>query len=317
MISCAAATALAFGVGACSTTGAGVGAGPPAGDTTTSTTPTTSTSRTPTTSTPSSTTTAKQAAETGPEPGFDQLHFSNPTSVTNTWLPLKPGTQLVYEGKTIEDGETSRHRTVFTVTDLTKLVAGVRTVVVWDRDFADDQLQESELAFFAQADDGNVWHFGQYPEGYEDGKLVETPAWIHGVKGAQAGLTMKAHPQLGARSYSQGWGPEVGWSDRATAVKTGQRTCVRAGCYTNVLVIDEFSLDEPGAHQLKYYAPGVGNVRVGWAGNDRTKETLQLVSVVHLSAAARSKVRQEALRLERNAYQRSKDVYGTTEPMGR
>ena len=58
----------------------------------------------------------------------------------------------------------------------------------------------------------------------------------------------------------------------------GQKTCVPVECYKNVLVTEEFNPDEPGAYQLKYYAPGVGNVRVGWRGEkEEEKETLELV----------------------------------------
>ncbi len=64
---------------------------------------------------------------------------------------------------------------MFTVTDLTKVVNGVRAVVVWDRDYASGELQETELAFFAQDNDGNVWHLGEYPEEYETGKACRTP----------------------------------------------------------------------------------------------------------------------------------------------
>ena len=52
------------------------------------------------------------------------------------------------------------------------------------------------------------------------------------------------------------------------------RTCVEAGCYDGVKVTEESSEDEPGALQHKYYAPGVGGVRVGWVGNDPVQGTL-------------------------------------------
>lgn len=257
-----------------------------------------------------------KAVETwGPEQGYARTKFSNPTMVDNKWFPLTPGTQLTYEGETVEEsGERIPHRVGFTVTDLTKVIDGVRTVVVWDRDYSAGQLTETELAFFAQADDGNVWHFGQYPEEHEDGKFVAAPAWIHGVKGAQAGITIKAEPTVGAPSYSQGWGPEVNWTDRARVHQVGQRTCVPAGCYENVLVTDETSKEEPGAHQYKYYAPGVGNVRVGFGGNDPTKETLELVKATRLDVQALAQVRAEALKLEKHAYTVSRDVYGRTAP---
>jgi hypothetical protein len=253
--------------------------------------------------------------ETGAEPGYDRTAFGQSSTVDNKWFPLRPGTRLSYRGQTIEDGERRGHTVTFVVTDLTKVIDGVRNVVIWERDYTEGVLVESELAFFAQANDGKVWHFGQYPEVYEGGKLIETPAWIHGVKDARAGITIKAEPQPGGRSYSQGWGPAVGWSDRAKVHQVGLRTCVAAGCFQDVLVTDEFSLDEPGAHQLKYYAPGVGNVRVGFYGNDPTKESLELVSSARLSTAGLAEARAEALKMEKRAYQLSKDVYGRTAPM--
>ena len=264
--------------------------------------------------TPSSPATSR-APESGPEKGFERALFSGSTTVDNKWLPLKPGTQFIYEGHTIEDGEAIDHRVVFTITDLTKVVAGVRNLVVWDRDYRSGQLEETELAFFAQADDGTIWHFGQYPEVYEDGTLVDAPAWVHGILGARAGITIKPDSRLGDPSYSQGWGPAVGWNDRARLYRTGQKTCVRAGCYDGVLVTAEFSTDEPGAYQLKYYAPGVGVVRVGYLGNDPTKETLELVKVVRLGPTALAEVRKAVMALERNAYRNSKKVYIHTAPM--
>src|SRR3712207_8408363 len=50
----------------------------------------------------------------------------------------------------------------------------------------------------------------------------------------------------------------------ARVYKMNQQTCVLVDCYENVLVTEEFNPSEPGAYQLKYYAPDVGNVRVGW-----------------------------------------------------
>ncbi|MCZ7573221.1 MAG: hypothetical protein M5U01_32120 [Ardenticatenaceae bacterium] len=245
---------------------------------------------------------------------FDPNKFDSPTTIDNQWFPLRPGTQWVYEGVTEEGGQRLPHRVIFTVTDLTKVIDGVRAVVVWDQDYADGQLVETELAFFAQDNDGTVWHLGQYPEVYERGKLVEAPAWISGLKGARAGISMKAEPQLGMPSYSQGWGPAVNWTDRAQLAEIGQQTCVPFDCYEDVLVIEEFSQQEPNAFQLKYYTHAVGNVRVGWKGADATKETLELVDFVQLSPEALAEVRAEALELEKRAYEISKEVYDQTPP---
>ena len=245
---------------------------------------------------------------------FDPSNFDHPTRIDNQWFPLRPGTQYVYEGVTEEGGRSVPHRIVFIVTDLTKQIAGLRTVVAWVSDYSDDELVEAELAFYAQDNDGNVWSLGEYPEVYEGGKLVEAPAWIPGLKGARAGIVMKAEPEIGLPSYSQGWGPAVDWTDRGQVVQIGQQTCVAIDCYTDVLVTEEFSRSEPEAFQVKYYAPGVGAVRVSWRGADATREELELVEFIQLSPEAQERVRMAALELEKHAYLISREVYDETPP---
>ncbi|MGB3712966.1 MAG: hypothetical protein WA996_00905 [Candidatus Promineifilaceae bacterium] len=245
---------------------------------------------------------------------FEYTNFDDSTNINNQWLPLQPGNQWVFEGTTDEDGEEIPHRIVFTVTDLTKVIDGVPTVVAWIEDYADDELVESEIAFYAQDNDGNVWYLGEYPEEYEDGEFVEAPAWIAGIEEAQPGIKMKAEPRRGTFSYSQGWAPEVEWTDRGQVYKMAQHTCVTFDCYSDVLVIDEFNREEPGAIQLKYYARGTGNVRVGWRGEDAQQETLELVEFVKLDPVALAEARGEAQKLEERAYEISADVYGQTPP---
>jgi hypothetical protein len=247
--------------------------------------------------------------------GYDAARFTHPTTIDNPWQPLQPGMQFVYRGRTIEGTERVGHRLVSTVTDLTKVIDGVRTVVVWDRDFSAGQLVEAEIAFFAQDDAGNVWELGEHPEAYEDGKIVESPTWIQGVDRAQAGIFMKAAPRAGTPSYSLGLGPAVGFTDRARVLEVGDRTCIPARCFSRVLLVDEFNPDQPGKHQLKYYAPGVGNVRVGWSGaKEDSKETLVLVGLRRIGHEGMAKARAGALKLEQSAYRITRSIYGHTSP---
>jgi len=212
------------------------------------------------------------------------------------------------------EAEEIPHRIEFTVTDLTKEIAGVRTVVAWVVDYSDGQVVEQEIAFYAQDNDGNVWYLGEHPEEYEDGEFVEAPTWIAGLEDARAGIKMKADPQPGTPSYFQGWAPAVEWTDYGQADQMGQETCVPVDCYEEVLVIAESSLEEEDAYQLKYYARGVGNVQVGWRGEDATQEELELVEYVQLSPEALAEVRAESLEMEEHAYEVSEDVYGQTPP---
>jgi hypothetical protein len=247
---------------------------------------------------------------------FDPNNFHRSTQIDNEWLPMKPGTRFVYEGTTVEDdGEVLPHRVEIHITDLTKVIAGIRSVVSWDLDYSDNELVEAELAFFAQDNDGNVWRMGEYPEEYDEGDMVDNPAWIHGIEDARAGIMMHANPQPGTPSYAQGWAPAVDWTDRGQVDQIGQKTSVPAGSYEDVLVIAETSESEPDAQQLKYYAPGVGNVQVGWRGaGEKTRETLELVKVEQLSPEALMEVRAKAMELEKSAYKHSKKVYASTPP---
>lgn len=247
---------------------------------------------------------------------FDPSNFDNSTVITNKWMPMQPGTQWAYEGTAVdEEGNEFDRRIEFTVTDLTKEIAGVNTVVAWIVDYNDGEVIEKEVAFYAQDNDGNVWYLGEHPEEFEDGKFIDAPTWIAGVEDAKPGIKMMAEPKVGTPSYYQGWGPAVEWSDYGRIDKMGEETCVPVDCYQDVMVIAESSLGEVGAAQFKYYAAQVGEVRVNWGGTDASQETLELVEHVQLSPEELAEIHAEALALEEHAYEISEDVYGKTSPM--
>jgi hypothetical protein len=239
--------------------------------------------------------------------------FSASLHVNNRMFPLTPGTQYVYRGKIVEGGESKAHSVVFTVSGLTKVVGGVPTVVTWDRDFLDGELQEQELALFAQDDRGNLWNFGEYPEEYENGKFAGAPStWIRGARNAYGGIHMLARPTDGAQ-YTEGRIRAIEFYDLSRVVSTSRATCVPAGCFRHVLMVDEWSPGDPGGgHQIKYYAPGVGLVRVGARGGD-SQEFLTLNEVRHLGRAGMAEITAAVLAMDRRAYRVSK-VYRFSQP---
>jgi hypothetical protein len=245
---------------------------------------------------------------------FDHDRFSAPTRIANRWMPLVPGTQFVLEGRSNRGGGPLPHRVILTVTDLTKVIDGVRTVVLWDRDMNEGEIEESELAFHAQDNDGNVWGMGEYPEEYEDGRFHGAPkTWIAGLEGARAGLALPGDPRSGSPPYLQGLSEKIDFYDCGRVHEMGQRVCVAGTCYDSVMVIDEWSPHDPeSGHQRKFYAPGVGNVQIT-AVDDPEDETLVLVKVVQLSAAELADARAAALALEKHARQVSA-VYRQTAP---
>ena len=262
---------------------------------------------------------APRALAVGPAPArpvtekdFSVSRFSaRSTTVGNRFLPLVPGRQFTLTGTTTA----GTHEVVFTVTNVTKWVDHVRTVVIWDRDFQDGQLAEEELAFMAQDDAGNVWSLGEYPEEIDSatGARSAPRTWLAGHQGASAGVLMRADPRPNTSPYLQGLAPAVQFIDEATVAQANQKVCVPAGCYAGVLVVDEWNPQNQPAdgHQFKYHAPGVGVVQiVGKGGTEQ--ETLVLTSDRTLNPAEMQAATVRTLQLDLHAYGTAPAVYRHT-----
>jgi hypothetical protein len=259
-----------------------------------------------------------EQARTAVHTDFDAENFSDSTKIDNRFQPLEPGMQFTYEGRSDRGGGRLPHRVIFTVTGLTKEIDGVRAITLWDRDINDGKQLEAELAFWAQDDDGTVWLLGEYPEEYdEEGNFEAAPdTWFAGIDRAQAGIQMRGDPQPDTGTYRQGYAPTIGFADVAFVSKTGQRECVPTGCYEDVLITDETNPEEPDdGHQLKYYAPGVGNIEAAPGRGGVEREVLELTRFTRLDPGALEFANREALRIERRGYQKRKDVYGRTPPL--
>ena len=232
--------------------------------------------------------------------------------IDNQWMPMTPGVRLTYDGYAKEDSDQVRRSVVTTYSDLTKVIGGVRVAVMFEEDFNDKKLEEKEIAFHAQDKKGNVWHLGQLREEYDDREYTGGSVWFVGQPtGAKAGIRMWAKPQVGLAA-SQGFAPPpYRWTDRGRISQMGQKTQVAAGSFDNVLVVDEWDEETPkGVFQTKFYAPGVGNVRVGFVGPDPEEEELELVKIEHLDATGMAKIREQVHAMEERAY-----IYAHTKPV--
>lgn len=249
-------------------------------------------------------------------PPVNPANFSAPTKITGKWLPLVPGTRTVLEGRASEGGGVLPHRITLIITDLVKVIDGIPNLVAWEVDYNNNQLAESELAFFAQDNDGNVWNFGQYPELYENGKFTGAPrTWLGGVSHADAGVLVAAEPRPDRPvDVLQGSAPTVEFLDCVKDVQTGQHICVPTGCYDDARVVDERDPLKPASGtQRKTYAPGVGTVQVA-AINDPEGETLVLVERNTLSPAELAKARQDVTALDQHGRQ-THETYRGTQPL--
>ncbi|MGO4473521.1 hypothetical protein AB4Y95_16480 [Arthrobacter sp. M-10] len=267
----------------------------------------------PPTATPTATTDAAEFCGAGSAIHYDRSAFQPAPRIDNKWFPLKPGLQYTTKGMVKSADGTTERTVVHSVTGLTKVIDGVKTLVMWDRDYYDGQLVESELAFFAQTEKGAVWLFGEYPEEYENGTFTGAPrTFIHGISKAQAGIAMQDQPVTGTPGYVQAHAPDVGFLDCGTVFKQHERVCVPAACYDDVLTVDEYNPLEPSVgHQQKLYSAGTGLVKVTAVGG-ADQESLDLIKAEALADSALTEINRQALELDGHAYQVSASVYGTT-----
>ncbi len=195
----------------------------------------------------------------------------------NPYFILEPGYQLVLEG----DGE----RLVISVLNETKMVDGVETRVVEEREIKNDKLVEVSRNFFAiSARTNNVYYFGEEVDDYKDGQIVGHPgAWLSGEKGARFGLMMPGFPLLKARFYNE-VAPKVAL-DRAEIVDVAVTFKTPAGEFKNCLKLEETTPLEPDTKEHKHYAPGIGLVQDG---------SLKLVKFGTAVAVASSKAEEKS-----------------------
>ncbi|MGH9853840.1 MAG: hypothetical protein ACREBD_28695 [Blastocatellia bacterium] len=173
----------------------------------------------------------------------------------NPYFILEPGYQLVFEG--------GKERLVITVQDETKLVDGVETRVVEERETKAGKLVEVSRNYFAISRRTNdVFYFGEDVDIYKNEKVAgHSGAWLAGVNGAKFGLMMPGEVWLRARYYQE-IAPKVAM-DRAEIVSLSETVKTPAGEFKNCLKVEETTPLEPGVKEYKYYAAGVGLVQDG------------------------------------------------------
>ena len=194
----------------------------------------------------------------------------------NPYFKLWPGYQLVLEGiepSEVEGEEGEDVRVVITVlwdTEVIDLrnqgIGRVRTRVVEEREWVDDELVEVSRNFFARCKQTDaVYYFGEDVDNYEDGKIVNHDgAWRAGKKGAKAGLIMPGTFLLGSK-YFQEIAEKDEAVDRGENTAMGFSVTTKAGTtFENcVEVVDTNPAEgvcdvEEG--DVKIYGPGVGLV---------------------------------------------------------
>jgi len=175
------------------------------------------------------------------------------TTGRNQYLVLEPGFQLVLEG-----GDTKLQ---ITVLDETKVVDGVNTRVVEEREWKKGKLYEVSRNYFAICEQTkDVFYFGEDVDFYENDKVVKHDgSWLAGKGGNKAGLMMPGTPKVGMKYYQE-IAPDVAM-DRAEIVSLDETCKTPAGAFSGCLKVKETSAIEFFAKEYKYHAPGIGLVR--------------------------------------------------------
>lgn len=173
---------------------------------------------------------------------------------SNTCLPLRPGIAWTYR-----DGATTL---VVRVLDQPKVVDGVGTLVVEEREEAGGMLKELSHNYFAiEPRSGDVYYFGENVDIYSNQQLVtHEGAWRSGADGARFGLFLPGTPVVGDRFYQE-MAPGVAM-DRVEIVSVDERVETPAGVFDRCVHLRESTPLEGGTGH-KWFAPGVGLVKDG------------------------------------------------------
>ena len=112
---------------------------------------------------------------------FDLENCNFASTGKNSYFILEPGYQVILEGE--EDGE--KLQLVMTVLNETKVVDGIETRVVEEKETEGGNLVEVSRNYFAICKPtNNAIYFGEDVDMYEDGEIVSHEgAWLAGQNG--------------------------------------------------------------------------------------------------------------------------------------
>jgi len=181
--------------------------------------------------------------------------FSRSTSVTNPLFPISKLHSAILNGKV--SGKTFRvETTLLPETRIIEWSKGqcVKTLVSQYVAYLGGRIEEVALDFYAQADDGSVWYFGEDVYNYEHGAVADTSGtWLAGKEGPAA-MIMPGAPKVGDVHRPENI---PGLVFEEVAVKSiGKTVQGPRGRITGALVGRE--LHDDGSFSDKVFAPGYG-----------------------------------------------------------
>ena len=188
--------------------------------------------------------------------------FANPTNVTNPLFPISRLHSVLMLGRV----DRLPFRTEVTLLPETKTIAwngqAVEVLVSQYVAYLDGRIHEVAIDWYAQADDGSVWYFGEDVFNYEDGVVADTNGtWLAGKDGPAA-MIMPADPQVGD-VYRPENIPGVVYEE-VTVKSIDQTVHGPHGPVAGAIVVEE--LHQDGTYEEKIFAPGYGEFLTGSGG---------------------------------------------------
>ena len=190
--------------------------------------------------------------------------FSKPTPITNPLHPTSEIEQVIMGGQV--NGKP--FRTEVTLLQATKPIpfqgATVDTAIIQYVAYLDGRIHEVALDWYAQADDGSVWYFGEDVFNFEDGRVADTDGtWIAGEQGPAA-MIMPAKPAVG-NVYRPENAPEVVF-EQVRVEKVDQTVPGPSADISGAIEVLELHMD--ATTEGKVFAPGYGEFSTGTPGRD-------------------------------------------------
>jgi hypothetical protein len=197
--------------------------------------------------------------------------FSHPTQVTNPLFPISDLESAVLNGR-VEGKDFHTETTLLPYRKTVDWPPGhpVKTLASQYMAFLDGRIQEVALDYYAQADDGSVWYFGEDVFDYDANGFVAftTDSWLAGRDGPAA-MIMPARPAIGNVYRAENIPGLV--FEEVEITKVGQAVTGPTGQVAGAIIGRE--LHDDGTYDNKEFAPGYGEF---FTGDRRDVEALAL-----------------------------------------
>jgi len=194
--------------------------------------------------------------------------FTDPLTIDNPYHPFVEYRIRLYE---VQQGHTDLH-VIDVFTDDTREFTWdgetVECACLVEGEIEDGEIVEISFNYFAQADDGTVYYFGETVDIYEDGEIVSHDgSWLVGgptepgdpvdtATADEPAVFMPANPEIG-----DVWKPEDlpddGIEEFVEAIKFRKKLLTPLEKYYDVLEVEEETPDI----EYKWYAAGLGFVK--------------------------------------------------------